>query len=741
MFDFNLLSLNPFSYIFLVSILTTINLIILLVMRRVHSPALVYFLLLLFVSSVMSVAHFFIINTSSSEVFEFWYHWDHLALTLIPPLELAFAIAYVGKEGMLIKHWFVLLNYTPLFFILYLLWNTSLIQINDINEATLTSWGYAIKPGPYLNLFTLYHLVYYIPAYILMIRFYFKEADRLLKKQALLIIIALLIPTAGGVFFQGIMPGFFNISAFPASGPLVTITNLIITFALIRYGVSIFTPITLTSTVLKTITEAIVAFDNSYRIKYLNPAAEGLLNYSQKQLLGLPLRTIFSSDKEYFNLVQKISSAFTISYPEIHESQIVNSNQQLIPVSWSISPIIEEGKSIGHILVMTDITKIKNYIFRLENMGVTLEKMVKDRTHWLLAERDKLAMVLSGIHDAIIAVDLNRYIVIFNNAAETLTGFSRREVLGKPIDLIIKFYDHEQNIHPLNYCPIITDASNSINFSKKDIKLIGKKKEVYVDLVSGQIEEGPNANIGCIITLHDVSKEKELEKMKLDFVAMAAHQLRTPIASIRGYLYLLKKNLTKGGNYQQFLDRVTVSAKQLADYVDNLLSVSRIERGISNSSIHPLDWVEFIKKSLSDLEIKARSKNVQLQFIIPHNRIPLVLADKTKIDGVINNLLTNAIDFNKEEGKVMVWLETDGSYVTTHIKDTGEGIPEDALPHLFNKFFRASGPLISGSKGTGLGLYIAKSIVEQHRGRIRVSSKVGEGSTFSFSLPAYKAKI
>lgn len=379
---------------------------------------------------------------------------------------------------------------------------------------------------------------------------------------------------------------------------------------------------------------------------------------------------------------------------------------------------------------------------QLQSEQELIEKEVEKRTEELSAERNKLSLILSGIVDCVIAVDRERKIVLFNKAAENLTGYAINEALGKPLEQIIKVFDNATEISPNTYCPIRSDTFEGIIYSKEGVKVLAsKEKQTFVNLLVGQITEGLTVNLGCILTLHDVNEEKQLDEMKLDFVAMAAHELRTPLTSIKGYMYIFLRDYKDVLNEKQstILSRINISSKRLSSLVENLLNVTRIEKGRITLNIQPTDWVKNIEEVIIEIIDQAKDKKLQLNFIKPNQPI-FVEVDKLRINEVLMNLLANAVNYTPPEGKIVIWVEKVDNQIITHIQDTGEGIPKEALPHLFTKFFRVSGILEQGSKGTGLGLYIAKSIVEVHNGKIWVQSELGKGSTFSFSLPLIQPK-
>lgn len=374
---------------------------------------------------------------------------------------------------------------------------------------------------------------------------------------------------------------------------------------------------------------------------------------------------------------------------------------------------------------------------RDSDLRIINDELQVEKDH-IKVEKDKFMVVLSGITDAVIALDLHYRIVTFNSSAEKLTGRVASEVIGKSINTVIKVFDKDHELEVNEYCPIENSPDESIIFKKKYLKIVSGDKQAFVDLVVGKINDNMKNNLAGILSIHDLTEEQRLEEMKLDFVSMAAHELRTPLTSIRGYLSLyMEENKNELKDEQKFLlNRVDISCQQLGSLVENLLSVSRIEKGAFSVNLKPVDWNSIVKPTFEQLIVRAKEKNIKLTYDEPAQTI-IVLADKLRITEVVTNLLANAITYTPASGSVRLWMEIKGNEVLTHITDTGEGIAADAIPHLFSKFFRVSGVLSQGSKGTGLGLYISKAIVEKHNGRIWVESEAGKGSTFSFSTPIY----
>ncbi len=243
--------------------------------------------------------------------------------------------------------------------------------------------------------------------------------------------------------------------------------------------------------------------------------------------------------------------------------------------------------------------------------------------------------------------------------------------------------------------------------------------------------------LGKIYMITDVTHEKELEQMEFDFVTMAAHQLRTPLTSLRGYVSVLVSSALNKINpdEQIYLKRAMFSTDQLLSLVENLINIARIEKGGMKINFTPFDISEVAQIAVDLMSDIAVHKNIKLIFDKPKTEVPRCLGNQYLIGEVIKNLINNAIEYNHTGGTVMLSFQVQPNYLVVHVSDNGKGIPSFALEHLFTKFYRVSDKLNQDSKGTGLGLFISKAIVEAHKGQIWVNTIEGKGSTFSFTIP------
>ncbi len=365
-------------------------------------------------------------------------------------------------------------------------------------------------------------------------------------------------------------------------------------------------------------------------------------------------------------------------------------------------------------------------------MGGNLSLMIgslKDKNLTLEIEHNKLNSIIKSVSDGIVAIDNNHKIVSINPPAAKLLDRSDTEIMGQQIEHAYQW------LHD--------DKAVQIDYDKPGIYLYNglvvpsPNKASYVNLVV-VILENKTSDVSAIITIRDLTQSRELEVMKVDFVAIAAHELRTPLTFLRGYLELMKNQdapkLPPDG--QERLHRALIGTDQLSTLINNLLNVSRVERGSMEIHMTKVDLPKLVNSLCNQQQSSAKMKNQKLIFSAKEPEIT-VPADASALSEVINNLLNNAIKYSPDNGQIEINVTRQDDLARVSVKDYGLGIPPEAKSRLFRKFYRVEHSLTTGNRGTGLGLYISKAIIELHHGEIGVESEAGKGSTFYFTLPIY----
>jgi signal transduction histidine kinase len=227
-----------------------------------------------------------------------------------------------------------------------------------------------------------------------------------------------------------------------------------------------------------------------------------------------------------------------------------------------------------------------------------------------------------------------------------------------------------------------------------------------------------------------------LDGEKSAFMRMAAHDLRAPLTVIKGYVELVLEDTDAAGDEEaiEFLDVVLARTQQMADLIDNLLDVEKIESGAVDLDLRPVDVADLVEEVGRGFVPVAQQKGLELQWQVPAG-LPDPMADRARLVQVFNNLVSNAMKFTPAGGQVRIDVQERAGQIIVEVSDTGPGISEEDQARLFQRFFRTDASRQQGISGTGLGLSIVKAIIEQHGGEVYCRSTLGEGTTFSFTLP------
>ncbi len=385
----------------------------------------------------------------------------------------------------------------------------------------------------------------------------------------------------------------------------------------------------------------------------------------------------------------------------------------------------------------TRVTEFHDMSEQLNRIAANLQGTISQKdseTGLIAAERNKLQAVLNNMSDGVVAIDKANHIVMVNQAALELTGYKFEEAAGKPLGKIVSLTLKGKAV-VLSWLlekPLSSEASKQW----KELELECKNGEILqVDAECSLLPNDPNG-IRMLMTFHDLTRGRQLEQMEVSFVALAAHELRTPITTTRGYLDILADELSKGPkDAKELVKRSQLGIDQLATLVNNLLNVSRIEQGELLYHMEPVEWTSFMAVLKKELIERLNSQDRKLVISIDKN-LPKVAVDTTGISEIFYNLVDNSVK-NTEPGSIITISSTashDG--IQTTVTDTGKGIPKDSLGRLFQKFYRVEG--LRSHSGTGLGLYICKQIAEAHYGYMWAESEgEGQGATFGLNLPAY----
>ncbi|MGI6328057.1 MAG: ATP-binding protein [Dethiobacteria bacterium] len=354
---------------------------------------------------------------------------------------------------------------------------------------------------------------------------------------------------------------------------------------------------------------------------------------------------------------------------------------------------------------------------------------LQDTLKEISTEKNKVEAILNYMTDGIVALNREGKAIHLNPAARQLLKRSGNRVeLGLPGEEILG-----NLINPEELPQLLQQTSPSI----KEVQMgdeEGKTLQVYF----APFKEDGNPQ-GMLVVLHDVTRERILSRLQQEFVANVSHELRTPLTTIKNYVEtLLNGAQDDPGVRLRFLEVVDKETDRMVKLVKDLLVLSQMDYHETNWLREKSDVISLIAEVLAQVELECRSKGIDLHDYLPRRKV-MVLLNKDKIRQVLLNLIDNAIKYTPEGGEIKVSILTKYNFVWVTVKDTGIGIPGKEVDRVFERFFRVDKTRSRDSGGTGLGLPIAKQIVEAHGGSIYLKSELEKGTEVTFSLPLLEA--
>jgi PAS domain S-box-containing protein len=491
----------------------------------------------------------------------------------------------------------------------------------------------------------------------------------------------------------------------------------------------------------------ILRFDAGY-IRILAPGTNNLVVRAARGLVSPEyLRSIVSIEPQRRNAAKIIfETREPYVSPDIRRDPIFKNRTMekagLISAIWI--PVLSKSRVLGVMVVGSQ--RLHKFSQREVNLlkafGSQLGMALENTLLYDEVTRGKayIENLVENAADLIITADVNDCILTWNRGAEVLLGYSKEEVIGKHLSILVP----PERIHELEEIRRKVELSGAL----KDIEIRSKRKDgVLIDLsLSVSPIRDADRKIVCFLRVaKDISEKKrverrlkELDKMKSDFVSNVSHELRTPLTSIKGSVDNMLDGLTGALNEKQvrYLARIKSNTDRLSRLINDLLDLSRIESGRIEVRPTTLPLTALAEEVAEQLKPLAAEKLIRIE-LPSSDRQVTAWADRDKVTQVLMNLIGNAVKFTPQAGKVTVVLEKNGNdYVQISVADTGPGISPEERNKIFSKFYQVAAIDKQRPRGSGLGLAISKALVEMQGGKIWVESEIGEGTTFYFTLPA-----
>ncbi|MDZ8049929.1 MAG: PAS domain S-box protein [Aulosira sp. ZfuVER01] len=494
--------------------------------------------------------------------------------------------------------------------------------------------------------------------------------------------------------------------------------------------------------------DAIIVRDMTDKILYWNQGAERLYGWMREevkeQYVQKFIKKTFPKPKELI-----VAELLQQGNWEGEVEHLTHDGRQIIVQSrWTLQRDIDSQPS-AILEINTDISARKQAEIALRQLNQELEARVAERTAALqntLAEAQGLNAILDNLADGLLVTDITGQITHFNPAFLAMHGLTATAINGHyrelPISGLANLIEQTQS-HPQEV------FAAEISLAKERIG-----QAVATAIFKKGIDTEPSTCFGSALLIRDVTAEKEIDKMKTDFISTVSHELRTPLTSVLGFASIIKEKLetdvfpifsTEDRKLQKTIKRVgdnlniiVSEAERLTSLINDVLDIAKMEAGKVEWQMQPLDPSELLDWATTSTWALFETNGLRLISEIEPG-IPQIIGDRNRLLQVLINLISNAVKFTKS-GSVTCRIQQRNDGVCISVIDTGIGIAPEDQPKVFEKFRQVGDTLTDKPKGTGLGLPICKQIVDHHGGRIWVESEPGKGSTFSFLIPTYTSE-
>ena len=348
-----------------------------------------------------------------------------------------------------------------------------------------------------------------------------------------------------------------------------------------------------------------------------------------------------------------------------------------------------------------------------------MSRVLRDTLSEAENERNKLSTLFLHMTDGVAAFDAEGRAIHFNPAAV--------QMLGRPLDVTCRFEEIFGQEADLRFVL----ALGSPEFVEAEKRVGDKSLELFMAPFSAEGAPG-----GVIVVIHDVTEQRKSEQTRREFVANVSHELRTPLTNVKSYAETI---ISAGSDLppelqQQFLGVILSEADRMTRIVQDLLTLSKFDYGKMEMNISRFPFAKALQDVCNAVAIDAKNHGHTLRVDIPPS-LPEVNGDRERIEQVLMNVVSNAIKYTPDGGRIVITAGVSGAHVWARVQDNGIGIPEKDLPRLFERFYRVDKARSRESGGTGLGLSIAREILNQHKGEIEIASVSGQGTTVTISLP------
>jgi len=371
---------------------------------------------------------------------------------------------------------------------------------------------------------------------------------------------------------------------------------------------------------------------------------------------------------------------------------------------------------------LDELIRIFNY------MGEEMDRFQRINVHEIIHDKNKTETMLRNIADGVLVTDAQDRIVIVNKAAVPWFGGDALVLTGASLSQYTPDHALMQLIHRVK-------TEGEVATGEFTLQQAGHRKPIIFQAHAAPfvVEEGKG--LGVVTAIRDITREKEADQIKTELVSMVAHELKSPLTSIYGFSELLLDSEQLDDKGREYAQVILNESNRLSDLINKFLDLARLEAGRTELKTMPFDLGQLIQKVAEVHAGQAGRKKIRVITQVP-NKLPLAQGDQDMIEQVLVNLFSNAVKYSPSQSKIGIEVKTERNMLAVSVIDNGYGIPKESLSRIFDKFYRViESDALEETEGSGLGLTLAREIIDQHGGAIRVNSRLGVGSVFTFIIP------
>lgn len=725
----------------LVALIAHVLLLLLSIKRSSSNHGSIYWFALLLIANIANVI--VVLGqalSATAAASSFWQGILPLTWIGLPVIILFFVISYIDDTNYPLNFTAWTLTLASLAVLIMWAGLTDLIESHTPLNSSLQYWGYQSEPGRYSIIVFAWMSLVAVICLSLLIKAYGRATTTARKNQLRIFILGISQFVAIGIICDIVIYSFNATLLPPMSFFYTTLLSLIFGYGVLKYGLFQISAAGLSGPILHNLSEAVLGLNTKLKIEFANHAATTIFGYKEETFNRMSVRKLFSS-LDYEALTNQLKLGHSTYKTE--DITILDRHDNKVPVALSISRVLDDNQRLaGYILVVQNITEIKKQSIELAKEKASVERKVTERTRQLHEEQSKLRASIDGLKQGFILVDNQDQLLIQNNAVQTIFGLSTPISSLNDLNAYLGDFDiasHSRSIRDKNVLVKPTEIASG-----------SKILRIYIGPVTDTVHND-KVLIGSIIFIEDITEAKVLERSKDEFFSIASHELRTPLTAIRGNSSMMTQlyaDTFKEPALKEMINDIHDSSTRLINIVNDFLDVSSIEQGKIKFVFDEVELDKIIEQVADEMKVILTDKKVQLK-IEPKTpwHLPKVIADTNRVKQIIFNLVGNGVKFTEQGGSVTVTatkLTVDSvPMLKVTVTDTGRGIPIDTQKLLFHKFQQAGSSLLTRdtTKGTGLGLYVNKLLIEGMGGEIWLEKSVmNEGSAFVFTLPVATAE-